>query len=101
MDLIAWLQTLVAQDATQVAAAAAANGVVLFAIIRWLGVNWPTDFKFWFAQIGSFLIPLIAFVALWVLLAKPWDTLTFLNGLFLVASVGYLVSQAIHRLTEK
>lgn len=56
----------------------------------------PSKLKFWLAIALSFVLPVGAYVVLQLQTSQP----IVLNGLFLACAVGYVVSQAIHRMLE-
>lgn len=98
MDLINFLQPLVASDGAHVAAAAAAVGIIVFGIVNYLDAqfNLPADVKFWGSMALAYVLPFAAYFGLQALSQSPVD----LNGLFLAASVGWVVSQGIRRVQQ-
>lgn len=104
MDLIGFLQTLVADSFLGVAAVALTVGGVVYGLIEFVDMlikkqnpaGMSNQFKFWLAIALSFIVPVGAYVLLQLQTSQP----VVLNGLFMAFAVGYVVSQGIHRLLE-
>jgi hypothetical protein len=104
MDIITFLQSLVADSFLGVAVVALTVGGLVFAIIEFIDMlvkrgnpaGMPSKFKFWLAIALSFVLPVGAYVLLQLQTNQP----VVLNGLFLACAVGYAVSQGLHRIIE-
>lgn len=101
MELQQFLEGLVAGSAGEVAATAAAVGLLVFSLIEGVdvlvkrknGVGLNSDLKFWSALVLSFGVPLGAYSGLQAINNERIE----LNGLFLACGVGYAASQIVHR----
>jgi uncharacterized membrane protein len=104
MDFTNFLRSLVAGNIAEVAAVALVVGAFVFGLIEffdWLAKKQnpngiPAQFKFWLALVLSFVVPIGAYLLLQLQEQQPIG----INGLYLAAGVGYMASQAIHRLLE-
>lgn len=105
MDLINFLQSLVADSFLGVAAVALTVGALVYGIIEAVDAvvkrgnpeGIPSQAKFWLAIGLSFVVPVGAYVLLQLQTSQP----VVLNGLFLAFAVGYVVSQAAHKVLER
>jgi hypothetical protein len=94
VDLLDFLRSLVASDAGAVAATAVTVGVVVWFIINRLdGVIADGMTKFIVSLALAFGVPIGAYIALQLLTASPIT----LNGLWLACTIGWIISQGIHR----
>lgn len=77
----------------------AGAGVITFAIVEFIDKlkTLATNFKFWLALGLAFGVPALAYGGQ-ILLGL---TVFSAEGVFLVAGVGYSVSQVVHKATEK
>ena len=111
MDLYDFMKQMVAGDLAHVAVAAAFVGIIVFGIIEFWDskkkrpqtATDPGDpgldhnFKFWFAIVLSFALPLVAYLYVQWVDKLPVQA----NGIFLAGGVGYVASQGIHHFTER
>lgn len=104
MNLIGFLQTLVADSFLGVAVVAATVGALVFGLVEAVDAivkkknpaGLSSEFKFYLAIVLAFVVPVGAYVTLQLQTSRP----VVLNGLFLAFAVGYVVSQGLHRLWE-
>ena len=105
MDLIGFLQSLVADSFLGVATVAITVGALVFGIVEAVDAlvkrsnpsGLSSQFKFYMAIVLAFIVPVGAYVALQLQTSQP----IVLNGLFLACAVGYAVYQVAHKLWEK
>lgn len=94
MDLIAFLRSLVADDAGAVATTAIAVGVVVWFIINRLDGVIADGMTKWLVSLAlAFVVPIGAYIVLQLLTQSPIT----INGLWLACTIGWIISQGIHR----
>lgn len=93
MELQPFLETLL----SPVGAGIALWGLVALLIKAWPKLNDSSELKFWVTFILAFVLPPAAYGAQ---IALGYAVFT-VQGLFTAIGVGYLVSQGVHRGTEK